>query len=254
MPSSSSSESISIIIPAFREAPRLPGVLDALAGMSLDAEVIVVDDGSGDGTFEAARRFGSVRAIRLAEHRGKGAALQAGLDAACSDIIVFSDADLVGFTPAHVRALAAPLAADRSLDMTIGRFTHGRWRTDLSQAVAPMLNGQRALTRRFAGSLPDLSGLGFGVETFLSRFARLAGARVGRVSLPGVTQALKEEKYPTPLHAAPARLRMYREAARGWQLARDAWHETIAVRGPGRAPCDTSGASELPLPRGAFRA
>lgn len=87
---------LSIIIPAYNEADRLPPtleeVLSFLAGLDFEAEVIVVDDGSSDGTYQ---KVGPpARAIRNEENHGKGFAVRQGMLAATGDVRVFMDADL----------------------------------------------------------------------------------------------------------------------------------------------------------------
>ena len=95
---------ISIIIPAFEEEARvgqsIRQILSYLQEKQVPAELIVVDDGSKDGTAEAARTtFSAVpaipsRVIRYEENRGKGFAVKTGLLAATAPIALFSDADL----------------------------------------------------------------------------------------------------------------------------------------------------------------
>jgi dolichyl-phosphate beta-glucosyltransferase len=96
---------LSVVVPAYNEALRLPTTLQALrvhldgAGEEDEAyEVIVVDDGSRDGTADLAERARSdwpqLRVIRLPENRGKGASVQAGMLAARGDLRLFTDADL----------------------------------------------------------------------------------------------------------------------------------------------------------------
>ena len=91
---------LSVVIPAYNEAARLPGTLRAVAtfldAQSFSSEVIVVDDGSADQTAEIAAQFlpeGRVRLLREA-HRGKGAAVRAGMLAARGACVLFTDADL----------------------------------------------------------------------------------------------------------------------------------------------------------------
>src|SRR5690606_33540787 len=110
---------VSVVIPAFNEAERLPTTLAALHGLPGLSEVIVVDDGSTDDTAEAARRAGA-RVIRLAQNRGKGAALQAGTAAARGDVLLLLDAD-VGETAGEARKLLEPVLRGEA-DLVIGAF------------------------------------------------------------------------------------------------------------------------------------
>ncbi len=113
----------SVVIPAFNEADRLPRYLDEVVayfeGRGEPYEVIVVDDGSTDGTPEAveARHHPSVRVLRLGLNSGKGAAVRAGMLAARGACRLFTDAD--GATPiAELKRLEPALAA--GADMAIG--------------------------------------------------------------------------------------------------------------------------------------
>ena len=96
---------LSVIIPAFNEARRLPRYLEKvlafLDGSTLAYEVIVVDDGSSDGTadvvMQVCRSCTNLRLVRLAENRGKGFAVKTGMHAAKGALRLFADAD--GATP-----------------------------------------------------------------------------------------------------------------------------------------------------------
>jgi glycosyltransferase involved in cell wall biosynthesis len=90
--------SISIIIPAFNEEKRLPATLrsirEHLALLPWEfAEIVVVDDGSRDGTAEAARAAGA-RVLRNAGNRGKGYTVRRGMLEARGEWALFTDADL----------------------------------------------------------------------------------------------------------------------------------------------------------------
>ena len=91
---------LSVVIPAYNEATRLPSTLRAVAvyldAQSFPAEIIVVDDGSADQTAEIASHAlpeGRICVLREA-HRGKGAAVRAGMLAARGERVLFTDADL----------------------------------------------------------------------------------------------------------------------------------------------------------------
>lgn len=119
---------ISIVIPAFDEAGRLSGplehIFDYLRSVNINAEVIVVDDGSKDGTADVAEKaFAlqpkiSTRVVRYEDNRGKGFAVRTGLAASQADIALFSDADLS--TPIEeISKLVEPIKAGE-FDLTFG--------------------------------------------------------------------------------------------------------------------------------------
>lgn len=86
---------LSIIVPVFNEEKTIGGVLEQLASLSLDKEIIVVDDGSNDGASEKINNFvPAIQVLRHETNQGKGAALRTGLARASGDFIVFCDADL----------------------------------------------------------------------------------------------------------------------------------------------------------------
>ncbi|MSR86833.1 glycosyltransferase family 2 protein [Candidatus Peribacteria bacterium] len=97
---------LSIVIPAYNESPRLPQTLAAIAGFFGEStplhleEVLVVDDGSADDTVVLAESWGTrlpVRVLRLLKNSGKGAAVREGMLAATGDLLLMYDAD--GATP-----------------------------------------------------------------------------------------------------------------------------------------------------------
>jgi dolichyl-phosphate beta-glucosyltransferase len=88
---------VSVVMPAWNSAAYLDAnvrsVLAFFEATGIDGEVIVVDDGSTDGTADSVRPDPNVLVLRLG-HRGKGAALRAGMRSASGDIRAFTDADL----------------------------------------------------------------------------------------------------------------------------------------------------------------
>jgi len=207
---------IAVVIPAFNEEERLPAVLEAVTACPAVRQVVVVDDGSEDGTAKVARKF-DVRVIRLEQNRGKAGAVWVGLQEVDQPIVVLLDADLKGLKPLHIETLAKPVADDR-VDMTLGVFRGGRLLTDLSHLIAPWVTGQRALPLERIRELPDFSNLGYGLEAALNKFAREHDWVVKTVVLHGVSHVMKEEKLGL-LKAVRARASMYLEVGKGWLIS-----------------------------------
>ncbi|MGF7236216.1 MAG: glycosyltransferase family 2 protein [Frankia sp.] len=86
----SNSPALTIVVPTLNEARNLPHVLAALPG---DAELVLVDGGSTDGTVEVAQKLRPDVIVVQQTRKGKGNALACGFDAASGDIIVMFDAD-----------------------------------------------------------------------------------------------------------------------------------------------------------------
>jgi len=131
---------LSIVIPAFNEERRLGPTLDRVAGYArarrLGHELLVVDDGSSDGTAALvaarARKDSGLRLVALGRNQGKGAAIRAGVLAARGRDILFSDADLS--TPIEeLPALQAAL--DAGADLAVGSRALDRTRIAVRQPL-----------------------------------------------------------------------------------------------------------------------
>ncbi len=102
---------VSFLIPAFNEAATIEELLDRVWALSLDKQLVIVDDGSTDGTGELAERWAHGRAdvvVVRKENGGKGTAIQAGIPHLDGDIAVIQDADLE-YDPAEVPGLIEPI-------------------------------------------------------------------------------------------------------------------------------------------------
>jgi len=147
---------VSVCIPARNEAATLRGVVEpvmaALGGPEpLVDEVIVVDDGSSDGTGPLAASLGA-RVVRRDGRPGKGAAMAEAVQATTGDIVVFLDADVSNFGLRFVVGLVEPLLADPGVVLVKGTYrrpaSHGAGGGRVTELLA------RPLLRRL---VPDLA-------------------------------------------------------------------------------------------------
>lgn len=113
---------LGVVIPVFNEATTIEPLLTAVLAQPLVREIIVVDDGSTDGTGRAletvARRESRIRLFRHERNRGKGAALRTGFAHVTAPITVVQDADLE-YDPAEYPALVRPILSGRA-DVVLG--------------------------------------------------------------------------------------------------------------------------------------
>ena len=112
---------LSVVVPVFNEARTVGVVLDALKQLPLAKEIIVVDDGSDDGTSAILERYSGDPEIVVRRHernRGKGAALQTGFAGAQGIVLAVQDADLE-YDPQDLVGLIQPIL-DGHADVVYG--------------------------------------------------------------------------------------------------------------------------------------
>lgn len=200
---------VAAVVPAYNEIDRISIVLEAISSAKLVDEIIVVSDGSTDGTFDLVSTMQGIKAIELEKNLGKGGAMRAGAENTDADIILFLDADLIGMDGDKVDAIIEPIFEGHT-EMSIGIFKGGRKSTDIAQVISPYISGQRALKRLDFLSIPNLESTRSGVETAITKYYRSNNLRFTRVTLVGCTHCMKEEKlgYAKGLIA---RMKMYRD-------------------------------------------
>jgi glycosyltransferase involved in cell wall biosynthesis len=102
---------LSVIIPVYNEVENIQEILKRVKSTKLAWEIIVVDDGSKDGTRDVLQKLdgkGGARVILHEHNKGKGAAVRTGLQAALGDIILIQDADLE-YNPHDYPVLLEPI-------------------------------------------------------------------------------------------------------------------------------------------------
>lgn len=117
---------LSVIMPVVNEAHTIATILDRVMAAPMEKEVIVVDDGSTDGTWEALQRYASsCTLLRHAHNQGKGAAIRTALGHVTGDIVITQDADLE-YDPEDYQKLIDPIV-NSNADVVYGsRLLNGR--------------------------------------------------------------------------------------------------------------------------------
>jgi glycosyltransferase involved in cell wall biosynthesis len=159
--------SVSVVIPAYQEADVVGEVVSALSAAAAWREILVVDDGSTDGTAAAAAAAGA-RVVSHPYNKGNGASVKSGIRAALGEWIVIADGD-GQHRPEDVVAVAAKLGA---YDLVIGARAPAAQATRGRRLGNAVLNGLASyLTER---PIPDLtSGLRAARREHLSEFIHL---------------------------------------------------------------------------------
>ncbi len=178
---------VSILVPAFNEEKQIGNLLAVLVNTEQDNEIICINDGSTDNTEKEIRKFkGRVKLISLARNRGKGYAISKGVKAAKNDIVVFIDADILGFQDKHVRQLVSPLLK-KTHDGVIGCFT------DKADKFFAPLMGQRAYYKKdLLPYLGEIKKKGYGLELYLNYI--FAHKKIKTCKLRGTSNLLKHQK------------------------------------------------------------
>lgn len=192
MTSPSAITKVAAIIPALNEEPTIAAVVRALKSAPSISEVIVVDDGSHDRTAATARAVGADKVISLPTQSGKGNALSQGVAATDAQVLLFCDADFLGFGPEHAESLLKPVLSGRAM-MCVGLRDRGSVITALERFL-PRIGGERALRREVFESVPPKLLAGFQVELALNASCRARGLPVESVVSRGLSQRRKTQK------------------------------------------------------------
>ena len=131
---------ISALMGAYDARAYVAAAVESVLAQTLPAfEIVVVDDGSTDGTRDVLRGFGDRIRLIEAEHRGAPAAFAAAVAAASGDVLAFNDADDL-WAPGKLAVQAAALAQDPGLDAVFGavqQFVSPDWAQGIPTAMPP---------------------------------------------------------------------------------------------------------------------
>lgn len=184
----------SCIIPVYNEGTRIAGVLSAVVGHPLVAEVIVVDDASTDETARIVSSIDGVRLICLDQNRGKTWALQVGLQESTGSLLLLLDGDLIGLTAAHITSLISPVLAGRAeVAMSLRENTPRIWKRIGLDCISGERVFSRDLLKNRFDALKTLPRFGF--EIYFNRVLVERKYRIAIVPWIGVKSPFKNVKY-----------------------------------------------------------
>ena len=192
---------LSVLIPVYNEAQTIDEILRLVAAERTEKEIIVVDDGSTDGTRERLKAWDGRDGVRVILHErnlGKGRAVRTALEAATGDVLVIQDADLE-YDPTEYPLLVKPIETGRadvvfgsrfvgSSEHRVQNFWHqqgNRVLTLISNVLtglnlSDMATCYKAFHRRVVPAL-DLQSRGFGVDAEITAKIARGGFRVFEV-------------------------------------------------------------------------
>lgn len=181
---------VSVIVPGYNEEKNIQKVLLQLSSCSSIDEIICVNDGSTDNTIDVIKQVPNIQCIDLKKNSGKAYAIAKGIEKAKGDIVLFLDADMIGFTDAIIQKLIKPLLS-KKYSGVLGYPNNYRF-----DIVFRPLTGQRAYFKK--DLLPHLSELKhkkYGLELYLNYLYKDKHIKI--FALPKTLKhQLKHEKQP----------------------------------------------------------
>ncbi len=219
---------VTAVVAAYNEAARIGVVLDVLTTYEGFDEIVVVDDGSTDGTGAAVSAY-PVTYLRVEPNQGKGHAMDVGVLHASTDLIFFADADIVGLTHQMIRETIRPVL-EGSCEMFILMRNRKIYYLHMLMTFIPLLGGERALTKDLWLRLPDRYKDRFRIEAGLNFYAIYYGSGLKYRVFQGISQTVKEAKFGF-WEGMVRRMRMFRDViSAAWELQRRDVPATVEAR------------------------
>ncbi len=193
----SNNQKATAIVCAYNEDKTILKIIETLLKCNELDEIIVINDGSTDGTSKVLEKFvglNKLRIIELPENKGKGFAMAEGIANAQNNSLVFVDADLTNFKVEYIKQLIQPLLEGKA-NMVIGQPTENVLDYRLNPFIP--LAGERALFREDVSPLiKQMRETRFGVETLINLYYKANNMKTLYESLCGLSHPIKMQKYP----------------------------------------------------------
>ena len=194
---------VSVVIPAFNEEKSIIHVINTVKKVKVITEIIVVDDGSTDNTYNLVSECRDVILLKHMTNKGKGSAMKTGLKKVTNDIVLFLDADLSEINQYQIEAIIQPIL-DGDADITKTKFKREAGRvTELTakpllQFFFPELNFDQPLSGQFASIKSFLDHIDlehdYGVDIGIVLDADAMGMRIQEVDIGDIVHEMSTLK------------------------------------------------------------
>lgn len=192
-------KNVSVVIPAFNEEKSIIHVINTVKKVASINEIIVVDDGSQDNTYNLVSECDDVILLKHLNNKGKGSAMKTGLKRVTNDIVLFLDADLSEINQYQIEAILKPIL-DGEADITKTKFKREAGRvTELTakpllQFFFPELNFDQPLSGQFASIKSFLDRIDlehdYGVDIGIVLDADAQGMRIQEVDIGNIVHEM----------------------------------------------------------------
>ena len=182
---------IDVVISARNEATTVAEVVIAARACRFTREVVVVDDGSTDGTAEVALAAGAKVVRRETATGSKAHAMDVGVASTDADAILFCDADVVGLSGSHLDDICRPYVEGRAA-MSVGWFDYGMLNPLVRRL--PPTSGERIVPRWIWDAVHPGKRTGYSIEIMINEVIAEGRLPTTVRIMPGVTHRTKRHK------------------------------------------------------------